>query len=47
MMHGPINLRYTDNVCAPSMMDDRAANFGAAQYTAKYPNFTLDNELLN
>jgi hypothetical protein len=29
------------------MMDDRTANFGAAQYTAKYSNFTLDDKLLN
>jgi hypothetical protein len=30
------------------MMDDRSANFGAAQYTVKkYSNFTLDDNLLN
>jgi hypothetical protein len=29
------------------MMDDRTANFGAAQYTVKYSNFTLDDKLLN
>jgi hypothetical protein len=29
------------------MMDDRTANFAAAQYTVKYSNFTLDNKLLN
>jgi hypothetical protein len=28
--------RLTDNACAPSMMDDRTANFAAAQYTVKY-----------
>jgi hypothetical protein len=39
--------KLTDNVCAPSMMDDRTANFGAAQYTVKYSNFTLDDKLLN
>jgi hypothetical protein len=27
-------------------MDDRSANFGAAQYTIKYSNFTLDDKLL-
>jgi len=37
----------TDNACAPSMMDDRSANFGAAQYTVKYSDFTLDDKLLN
>jgi hypothetical protein len=37
----------TDNACAPSMTDDRTANFGAAQYTVKYSNFTLDDKLLN
>jgi hypothetical protein len=40
-------LKLTDNACAPSMMDDRTANFGAAQYTVKYSNFTLDDKLLN
>ena len=30
--------KHTDNACAPSMMDDR---------TAKYSNFTLDDNLLN
>ena len=39
--------KLTDNACAPSMMDDRSANFGAAQYTVKYLNFTLDDKLLN
>ena len=39
--------RLTDNACAPSMMDDRTANFAAAQYTVKYSNFTLDDKLLN
>ena len=37
----------TDNACAPRMVDDRSANFGAAHYTVKYPNFTLDEKLLN
>jgi hypothetical protein len=39
--------KLTDNACAPSMTDDRTANFGAAQYTVKYANFTFDDELLN
>ena len=39
--------RLTDNACAPSMMDDRTANFAAAQYAVKYSNFTLDDKLLN
>jgi hypothetical protein len=29
------------------MMDDRTAHFGAAQYTIKYSNFTLDDKLIN
>ena len=33
--------KLTDNACAPSMMDDRSANFGAAQYTVKYLNFWM------
>ena len=28
-------------------MVDRTVNFGAAQYTVKYSNFTLDDKLLN
>ena len=28
------------------MMVDRTANFGAAQYTVKYSNFTFDDELI-
>jgi hypothetical protein len=39
--------RLTDNTCAPSRMDDRTANFAAAQYTVKYSKFTLDVKLLN
>jgi len=39
--------KLTDNACAPSMVDDSSANFGAAQYTIKYSNFTLDDKLLN
>jgi hypothetical protein len=39
--------KLTDNACAPSMMVDRTANFGAAQYTVKYSNFTLDGKLFN
>jgi hypothetical protein len=39
--------KLTDNACAPSMMDDRSANFGAAQYRVKYSNFPLDDKLLN
>jgi len=35
--------KLTDNACAPSMMDDRSANFGAAQYTVKYLNFWIIN----
>ena len=35
--------KLTDNACAPSMMDDRSANFGAAQYTVKYLNFWMIN----
>jgi hypothetical protein len=38
--------KHTDNACALSMMVDRTANFGAAQYTVKYSNFTLDDKLL-
>jgi hypothetical protein len=38
--------KLTDNACAPSVMDDRSANFGAAQYAIKYSNFTLDDKLL-
>jgi hypothetical protein len=37
----------TDNACAPSVMDDRSANFGAAQYAVKYSNFTLNDKILN
>ena len=44
---GTLVFKHTDNACAPSMMDDRTANFGAAQYTVKYWNFTLDDKLLN
>jgi len=29
------------------MMDDRADNFGAAQYQVKSSNFTLDDKFLN
>jgi hypothetical protein len=29
------------------MMDDRTANFGAAQYAVRYTNFTVDDKLLN
>ena len=39
--------KLNDNACAPSMMDDRSANFGAAQYTVKYSNFTFYDKLLN
>jgi hypothetical protein len=39
--------KLTDNVCAPSVMDDRTAYSGAAQYTVKYSNFTLDDKLLH
>jgi hypothetical protein len=39
--------KLTDKACAPSMMDDRTANFGAAQYAFKYSNFTLGDKLLN
>jgi hypothetical protein len=39
--------KLTDNVCAPSVMDDRSANFEAAQYAVKYSNFTLGDKLLN
>jgi hypothetical protein len=39
--------KVTDSACAPSMTDDRTANFGAAQYTVKYAKFTLDDKLLN
>jgi hypothetical protein len=39
--------KLTDNACAPSVMDDRSANFAAAQYAIKYSNFTSDDKLLN
>jgi hypothetical protein len=39
--------KIIDNACAPSMMDDRTAYSGAAQYTVKYSNFTLDDKLLD
>ena len=38
--------KLTDNACTHSMMDDRRANFGAAHYTVKYSDFTLDDKLL-
>jgi hypothetical protein len=38
--------KLNDNACAPSVMDDRSANFGAAQYAVNY-SFTLDDKLLN
>ena len=44
---GTLVFKHTDNACAPSVMDDRTANFGAAQYTVKYWNLTLDDKLLN
>ena len=44
---GTLVFKHTDNARAPSMMVDRTANFGAAQYTVKYWNFTLDDKLLN
>jgi hypothetical protein len=37
--------KLNDNACASSVMDDRSANFGAAQYAVKY-SFTLDDKLL-
>jgi len=39
--------KLTDNAFTPSMMDDRTANFRAAQYRVKYSNFTSEDKLLN
>jgi len=39
--------KLTDIACAPSMMDDRTANFEAVQYAVKYSNFNLNDKLLN
>jgi hypothetical protein len=39
--------KLTYNACAPSVMDERSANIGAAQYAVKYSNFNLDDKLLN
>jgi hypothetical protein len=41
------NVQFTVNSCATSIMDERRANFGAAQYAAKYSNFTLDDKFIN
>jgi len=42
-----VQILTTLHACASSMMDDRADNFGAAQYQVKYSNFTLDDKFLN